>query len=217
MRRSLLFATILATACSQQHREDVDSGSSCELCDATVLVDAGEEDAGEEDACIPPPCPAPLPGCRYEGGGCSDCGELICGDSGALLAWQSPGGFAGWGPAMLLEGTGRLRLYSMSPGFDPELGSADPPDVDTMLSVEDTARLFELFSTISFDALPHDVVMGWDCYPELYVRECTDCPARRLMYDGPDELRPEMEPVWALLDEIVTVAPFTNPREYCAL
>lgn len=47
--------------------------------DAPVTSDAGS-DAGtpEEDACVPPPCPAPPPGCNYVGGTLCTCGELVC-------------------------------------------------------------------------------------------------------------------------------------------
>lgn len=32
----------------------------------------------EVDSCVPPPCPAPPPGCRYEGGSLCECGTLVC-------------------------------------------------------------------------------------------------------------------------------------------
>jgi hypothetical protein len=48
-------------------------------------VDAGQEgDGGRVDAgtdagpCLPPPCPRPPPGCRYEDGSMCACGRLVC-------------------------------------------------------------------------------------------------------------------------------------------
>jgi hypothetical protein len=52
--------------------------------DAGETTDAGATDAGsdagmDEDAgCLPPPCPAPPMGCRYEMAGPCDCGVLVC-------------------------------------------------------------------------------------------------------------------------------------------
>lgn len=42
--------------------------------DAGASMDAG----GQTDACVPPPCPAPPPGCHYEGATLCACGTLVC-------------------------------------------------------------------------------------------------------------------------------------------
>ncbi len=65
-----------------------DSGSASDsgADDAGPASDAGGDDAGRADsgvdACVPPPCPAPPMGCRYEGATACECGTLVC-DCGA--------------------------------------------------------------------------------------------------------------------------------------
>jgi hypothetical protein len=62
--------------------------------DAPVSGEDGgrEPDAGGEDACVPPPCPAPPPGCNYVGGSLCECGELVC-DTDACGDECGPGQF----------------------------------------------------------------------------------------------------------------------------
>ena len=56
------------------------SSPDAALPDAGADADVPDKDAGSEqtDACLPPPCPAPPDGCRYEGATACTCGTLVC-------------------------------------------------------------------------------------------------------------------------------------------
>lgn len=50
----------------------------------------------------------------------------------------------------------------------------------------------------------------------LYFRLCEGCTATTLGYDNPQQLDPEMDPVWLWFDQLLG-AVVSNPRNYCNL
>ena len=59
------------------------------------------EDAGTDASTCNPECPAPGPGCHYEGGDCTSCGTRVCDDGGASDAGPAPdGGSSDGGPCV---------------------------------------------------------------------------------------------------------------------
>jgi len=117
----------------------------------------------------------------------------------ARLIWTAPGGFAGLGPALVIEGNGLAQHWSSSPG-DPDPASTSP-DYEKNLGTEETDELFRMLEAINYSALPHETMPGWDCYPSLQLSLCEGCETIRLDYNGVEELRPEMNLVYSWLNE----------------
>jgi hypothetical protein len=127
------------------------------------------------------------------------------------MVWQSPGGVAGWGPALRVTGDGTIRLWRMRTGFS--LDTPDPaPDRTVTVSGSDVDQLFDLWSMVNTRALPH-TARGGDCYPSVSVRLCRSCTDASIRYTVPTALLPEMEMVWGWFDGVLGV---DSPRRYCA-
>lgn len=133
----------------------------------------------------------------------------------AWMAWQSPGGFAGWGPAVVVDARGRVHSWSMEPGFDGAAMPTEPPEDSVEVSALALDRLFLRWSALPRDALPHAPELASECYPSITVRLCDDCPVETLRYDNPAQLLPELECVATWFDEN---RPGSHPRpiEYCS-
>ena len=129
----------------------------------------------------------------------------------AVMVWQSPGGVAGWGPALRVTGDGTIRLWRLRTGFS--LDTPDPaPDRTVTVSGSDVDQLFDLWSMVNTRALPH-TARGGDCYPSVSVRLCRSCTDASIRYTVPTALLPEMEMVWGWFDGVLGV---DSPRRYCA-
>jgi hypothetical protein len=134
----------------------------------------------------------------------------------AYLQWEAPGGIAGTGPAIVVDGSGRVDTWSRVNGFSPETAAPSSPTGTYTLTTAEVDDLFARLASVNFSQLPHPGI-GWECYPRLYFRLCTGCAATTLSYDVPPEVLPEMEPVWAWFDRLLTATDYTNPRTYCQL
>jgi len=138
----------------------------------------------------------------------------------ARLLWQAPGGFAGTGPMLLMDGLGLARVWREDRG----ISSIDNPDWLRMDydGVEDLRaaaanELFDLLFSIDYSALPHPPTGGGECYPTLELRACATCETIRLDYAEARDLLPEFWGVYNWLDpRLCRIAPApVLPGSYC--
>lgn len=134
-------------------------------------------------------------------------------DTGAYLLWQAPWGFAGWGPAVEVLGSGIMHVWEQATGQTP-FQTANW-DREIQLSPGEVEMLLERLAQVDFAALPHPTD-GWvECYPRLYLRLCSDCPMRTLEYMLASQLQPEMNEVYAWFDERLGQDAYVSPSGYC--
>ncbi len=130
----------------------------------------------------------------------------------AVMAWESPGGAAGWGPGLRAHGNGTIELWGMT-GAVPLDTTSQPPDHTMTFSIDEMDRLFALWASSSLDALPHPPTSFNECYPAVSVRLCATCAVQRIGYSAPRDLLPEMNAVWDWFDSRLGAE---SPRRYCA-
>lgn len=159
----------------------------------------------EGSACLPDRPWRAMGPCPTEG----DAGVGRYGD--AVLAWASPGGFAGWGPGVRVHGDGLVEVWSMAREVALD-GAATPPDRVERVSAAEAHALFAAWAGTSLGALPHPSA-GQDCYPTVSVRLCESCAVQSIRYNRPADLLPEMGAVWGWFDRVL---PTASPRAYCA-
>jgi len=138
----------------------------------------------------------------------ADAGERQYPD--AMLIWQSPGGFAGWGPAVMVEGNGTVRRWQMAREFSS--GSVPMADETFQLPGPIVDELFARWSRVNLDGLPHGSMGASDCYPSVTVRLSARGVERTLRYQHPRQLTPEMMEVWQWF---VAHTPRVLPAEFC--
>jgi hypothetical protein len=144
--------------------------------------------------------------CRRDGGAPTD--------PSAYLAWQAPGGGAGTGPAVVVSGAGWADTWNNTPGFSPETPPSSATGTYTLTGAQ-TDDLFARLVAVNLSSLPHPTTLGYECYPRLYFRLCASCATTTLDYDVPQQLGPEMDPVWLWFDQLLGTGTGTNPRTYC--
>jgi hypothetical protein len=134
----------------------------------------------------------------------------------AYLAWEAPGGFAGTGPAVVVSGKGWADTWDNTPGFSssPETPPSSATGTYTLTRAQ-TDDLFARVALVNMSSLPHPSSLGYECSPRLYFRLCEGCTATTLPYAVPQELEPEMDPVWLWFDQFLGSSAMTNPRNYC--
>jgi hypothetical protein len=135
----------------------------------------------------------------------------------ALLTWQGSAISTSKGPAILISGAGWAYTWTNVQGFLPDYPPYTPytPDTSTLTPAQ-VDDLFTRLASVDFSQLPHLGAKG-DCSPWLYFRPCDTCVATGVHYDTAAELAPEMEPVWAWFDQLLTATATTNPRNYCKI
>lgn len=131
---------------------------------------------------------------------------------GAVMAWQSPGGVAGTGPAVLVEAEGATFMWRAVTEFDP-FTTVPTADMVNRLPQPVANDLFVRWARVSQTGLPHGTVPFNECYPFVTVRLCATCDATTIRYSDPSQLSPEMAEVWAWFAEHV---PGFNPATFCA-
>jgi hypothetical protein len=134
--------------------------------------------------------------------------------AGAYLAWQSQGGIAGTGPAVVVSGAGWIDTWASVAAFSP----ASPPSNATSsatLSTEQVNDLFGRFASAGVSALPHPSTSGVECGVSISYSACESCSALAVQYTIPEQVSPEMDSVWAWFDQVLGASVQTNPRNYC--
>ncbi len=133
----------------------------------------------------------------------------------ARLSWQGPGGAAGWGPALVLAGNGRVRMWRQAGGFDPGGEPPTPPDAETRVPQAQLDALFSHLVTVDYAALPHPGG-GGECYATLWFRASSASTPTQLQYDSAARVSPDLECVWQWFDAELgdTYAEYA-PRGYC--
>ncbi|MFH2008904.1 MAG: hypothetical protein ABI333_20110 [bacterium] len=112
----------------------------------------------------------------------------------ARLIWQAPGGFAGHGPALMVDGYGRLRLWVFAQyGLEWEV---ENHDFEEQLGPEAANELFDLLNEVDGSALPHPPQVTWDCYPVFRYLPCDACEEWRLDYASALDLLPEFQEIY---------------------
>jgi hypothetical protein len=138
---------------------------------------------------------------------------------GARLVWQAPGGFAGTGPVLAVDGDGFLRTW----GSSGEIGLEDPSwsaadyDHSESIGYEGANALFRLLTAVDYSGLPHPPGPWSECYPLLIFRSCATCEPVRLDYGSAPDLLPEMQSVYDWLDRRLcpTEAFAARPSDLC--
>lgn len=153
---------------------------------------------------------------------CLDCGdcEIPIAEDGplypdALISWQSPGGFAGWGPAVIVTGDGTVRIWHMLLGFDPSAIPEVEPDIVTTVPFYEVDQLVERWKSADRSTIPRDGP-GADCYPTAAVRQCEGCELETIQYSTPDQVLPELGCVFDWYDTRLADVLEYPPRAYCA-
>jgi hypothetical protein len=138
----------------------------------------------------------------------------------ARLLWQAPGGFAGTGPVLLLDGMGSARIWTQDRGLysvDSEEWSRTDYDAAESIGAAAAEELFDMLLSVSYTDLPHPPT-GWnECYPTLEFRACEGCETVRLDYSQARDLLPEFWSIYAWVDERLcrSTPAGTLPRAYC--
>lgn len=139
----------------------------------------------------------------------------------ARLIWMMPGGVAGWGPALALDGFGDLRSWNQAAG-SPDWEREDPDYVEGM-GIESANELFGLLEAINMSGLPHEPQVYGECYPVfwLLLEDCPGCVPFRMDYWSALDLRPEFNAVYEWFDQRLcrpgpsSDYPQTLPSSYC--
>jgi hypothetical protein len=130
--------------------------------------------------------------------------------SGARLTWQAPGGFAGHGPAVIVDDGGLVRVWDETPEFAPASTPATPPDREIDLGFPRTDQLFLRILAAETAALPHDGPWN-ECYPQFHFIECEGCDPIQIDYSTPSQIRPELDCVIEWFGRL----PGVDPGAWC--
>jgi hypothetical protein len=159
--------------------------------------------------------------CARNAAGMLKFGDGACGADGgtptyqsAWLAWDAPGGVAGTGPAVVVGGSGFADTWTNVSSFEPE----SPPSSATgtySLTRAQADDLFARLASVSFAGLPHATTTWAECSSTFYYRACEGCAPIRLSYTFPEQVAPEMDPVWLWFDQLLGATASPNPRNYC--
>lgn len=135
--------------------------------------------------------------------------------SGARMLWEAPGGFAGTGPAVVVDADGTVRVWENTRGVDLESPSAP---TRTLRVTEAAARdLFARWSMVDRSMLPHGGSSG-ECSGRASYRACGDasCRVESVMFTNAAQLAPEMNPVRMWFEEFLPgEAGSAHPATYC--
>lgn len=203
-----------------------DAGSSC----ATAVEGAACSMEGQSCG---GPCADPCQFCnilRCEGGrwtrleifpmpcidGGADAGADVAVGSQARMLWQSPGGFAGTGPAVMVDGDGTVRIWDSTHGVD--LASPSAPTRTLTVTPSAAAALFTRWASVDRTGLPHAGGSA-DCYGRASYRACADasCRVETVMFNTAAQITPEMNPVRQWFDDnIIGEMTAAYPRSYCS-
>jgi len=165
------------------------------------------------------PPPTPIGSCRELDSvgwpGLRRCEPAV--DPGAYLLMQAPAGYAGLGPAVEVQGSGRLRAWKSAPSLQPHPSLIPEPDLDVTLSPGQLRGIFDALDAVSWSGLPHKGGSGWECYPTLHYERVAGQATIELQYTAAHELLPELQTVYTLLGAILKPKQIAAPADYCEL
>jgi len=135
-----------------------------------------------------------------------------------LIFWM-PGGAAGHGPMVDVDGYGDLQTWL----YVHDLGAPGPPDYSESLGLPEANRLFELLAAVDFTDLPHPPLDWFECYPQLWLWWDQGPAYDPMVLDYPlaARLLPELADVYDWFDDFLCRGsgipgyPETLPSEYC--
>jgi hypothetical protein len=152
---------------------------------------------------------------------CVDSGTADAGRSdggagaGARMLWQAPGGFAGTGPAVMVDADGTVRLWESASGVT--LASPSEPTRTLHVTAGQAADLFARWAAVDRTGLPHSGGSA-DCYGVASYRPCDaiDCRVESVMFQTAAQLSPELDPVRQWFDDVVVDrSTAAYPSRYC--
>jgi hypothetical protein len=115
---------------------------------------------------------------------------------------------------LVVSAAGWAKAWDRVNAFSPE----SPPSETAAtyaLTLDQTNGLFLRAAGVNTSVLPHEPSVGSDCYAMLYLRFCQGCAVSVVRYAVPEQVTPELEPLWSFFDQIVGAAAVANPRNYC--
>jgi len=147
---------------------------------------------------------------------CDDGGAAdVSSASGARMLWQAPGGFAGTGPAVMVDADGTVRVWENSRGVD--LASPSTPTRTLHVTEAAASDLFARWSMVDRSVLPHRSSAG-ECSGMAVYRACGDasCRVEQVLFTNAAQLAPEMDPVRMWFDDnLAGEASSAHPASYC--
>ncbi len=148
---------------------------------------------------------------------CTDAGaaDAAASMAGARMLWQGPGGFAGTGPAVMVDGDGTVRVWETTTGV--ELASPSAPTRTLRVTVAAAADLFARWDRADRSALPHPGPVT-DCYGRVSYLPCMapGCRVETVTFGVAAQLSPEMNPVRQWFEEtLIGEMSAAYPRTYC--
>jgi hypothetical protein len=138
----------------------------------------------------------------------------------ARLLWQAPGGVAGTGPMLLVDGAGLARSWVNDRGNyntdDPGWSRTDY-DAAEQLGAEAANDLFERLTNIDYTNLPHPPAVWSECYPLFELAPCPTCERIRIEYSRGRDLNPEFWGIYNWMQErLCRIIPHDAlPISYC--
>jgi hypothetical protein len=148
--------------------------------------------------------------------GAADAGPADSGaTAGARMAWQAPGGFAGTGPAVMVDADGTVRVWDSTHGVT--LASPADPTRTLHVTAAQASDLFARWATVDRRGLPHSGGSA-DCYGVASYRVCAgaDCRVETVMFQSAAQLAPEMDQVRQWFDDVLAAEGLAaHPSGYC--
>ena len=156
--------------------------------------------------------------CEQVYGGCPHALYEVAYPDARLIFWM-PGGFAGHGPLVDLNGYGELQTWLTVR----DLSDPGPPDYTEQVSQREANTLFSMLDAVDFTGLPHPPLDYSECYPQLWLWWDQGPAYDPMVLDYPraNRLEPELAGVYAWFDVLLcrgdglTGYPETLPSEYC--
>jgi hypothetical protein len=212
------------------------TGITCpqgQFCDAASSCGKNPEVTG---VCVPmnarsawPPTAAPVCGCENmtysndclrKAAGMLKAADGVCPNAPpsyptAYLVWEVPASPSETGPAVVVNAAaGRMDAWSGTAGFSPETPPSNPTTTQT-LALDQTDSLWVRLAGVNLTNIPHGTPGSTGCNATLYFRHCQGCAAFTLRYSEPEQVTPELTPLWSWFDSMMGDTAATNPRSYC--
>jgi hypothetical protein len=133
---------------------------------------------------------------------------------GARMLWQAPGGFAGTGPAVMVDADGTVRVWDSTRGV--ELASPSAPSRTEHVTPAAAADLFARWARVDRAGLPHAGGAG-ECSGLASYRACADasCRVDSVMFTAAAQITPEMNEVRSWFDDNLAGDTMAHPADYC--